>query len=642
MADQLPKFEELEELPEFGELEEITAVQPTPEVPRGQAILGGLTTGATLGFREELAGGLEAAGQAVGVKGLGAPTFGEVGLQAPVGFDKEELLRIYRERKQAEIERQAAEKEAHPGAFLAAEVAGGLALPVPGAAALRGAKTAGEAVKGAAKVGAVTGGIAGLGTSEADLTRGEIGEAAADIATGAAIGGTAGLVLGAAGQKLKTFGQSKSLREAGEKRLLSAVTPPKKIIEKEILTKKDGLKGIGKALSGDFVDEAGKSKPIFTIGAKPDEVLQNIEKALEQQGRKIQPLFAKAQEKIDQVVPKLKLLEAKNKSSIFEELENLARRKHNQLIKAGEVDQANNLKKFSDELLLQNMDELESFNLNRLNEFKQLIGQRLSEKDWSPTATDPLNVAKRDLSKTMYGAVKQRIQNLADKASGPGQKLGEEIKDMNAKYSNLLDAKLAATYDVVRSMAPGGLGFKDMVVPAMAGGAAANPLVGIATLGGIKLLEKKTGRKLGRLVDLITGKGLNRMAKVVEGLDASKAAPILNQLKKIEKLPVASRAGALGLLVKNNPEVFEAQEKSTDDKYKLAEDSLDVINSSANEISGLVNELEVIDHPSYNSFINPLIEASKAKESRRKSIMWGLTQQPAFNEMIEAIRKENK
>lgn len=84
----------------------------------------------------------------------------------------------------------AAAKRAHRWGFGLGEVVGGLAAPVPGGGLGNIAK------------GAVTGGIAALGNSEADLTKGDIGGAAKDVAWGAGLGGAIGGVAGAASEKL--------------------------------------------------------------------------------------------------------------------------------------------------------------------------------------------------------------------------------------------------------------------------------------------------------------------------------------------------------------------------------------------------------------------------------------------------------
>jgi len=92
----------------------------------------------------------------------------------------------------------------HPYASLGAEMAGGVALPIPGAAAATGLRegiTAGKVLKGAATVGAPTGAAYALGTAEGlDPTKQDAGEfiqQAAETAGRGALTGAAGYAVGA-------------------------------------------------------------------------------------------------------------------------------------------------------------------------------------------------------------------------------------------------------------------------------------------------------------------------------------------------------------------------------------------------------------------------------------------------------------
>jgi hypothetical protein len=101
--------------------------------------------------------------------------------------------------EQARDESRAAFKkseEDNPLTTLAGNIGGALVVPVPGAA---GATT----VARLAKIGAGGGALAGLGVSEADLTKGDIGGAAKDIVEGAGTGAAVGGALGIAGKALK-------------------------------------------------------------------------------------------------------------------------------------------------------------------------------------------------------------------------------------------------------------------------------------------------------------------------------------------------------------------------------------------------------------------------------------------------------
>ncbi len=172
----------------------------------------GLGQGLSLGFGEEI-GGLSGA--------LGAKT----------GGDDRDFWEIYRNIRNVLREEQKTAEEQHPMAALSGELVGGLAVPLGVAGEAKTALTAdkirkargiikaGQAAQKEArvlkglekigemsKIGAKAGAIAGLGTSEADLTTGEPGqylEAAKDMGRSAVIGAGVGGGIQTAGAGLK-------------------------------------------------------------------------------------------------------------------------------------------------------------------------------------------------------------------------------------------------------------------------------------------------------------------------------------------------------------------------------------------------------------------------------------------------------
>lgn len=140
-----------------------------PEPGYLEAGLRGLKQGATFGFGDELTGLAESA--------LTRKTYKQA-------------------RDEARANDQAAE-EAHPVVYGAGELGGGLATAlVPGGAAARGALAG---VKGAALAGAAY----GAGSSEADLTEGDVGGLARDTAVGAGAGVVAHGAVKVAGKAVK-------------------------------------------------------------------------------------------------------------------------------------------------------------------------------------------------------------------------------------------------------------------------------------------------------------------------------------------------------------------------------------------------------------------------------------------------------
>lgn len=158
-----------------------TAVEP--EISQTESGLRGLAQGASMGFADEVSGGVEALWN----KAKGDPgTFAD-------------LYKKYRDESRANFK---SAEEANPNTYMAGQIGGavGTAL-IPG---MGGANIAKLAAQGAAQ---------GLGSSEADLTEGDIAGAARDTA----IGGATGAVAGAAGKALSKIPMGKILSKGADK-----------------------------------------------------------------------------------------------------------------------------------------------------------------------------------------------------------------------------------------------------------------------------------------------------------------------------------------------------------------------------------------------------------------------------------------
>lgn len=176
----------------------------------------GTLQGMTMGFGDEIVGGGSAAVQKL---------LQSIGAMDDRGMD---LGQLYTEARDEERKSNAAAQEANPWTYGATNLvgavgtglaAGGAGLIGRGAGALGATGTeaalanaaAGGTLKGLATIGGLEGAAGGLGTSDADLTKGEFGQAAKDTATGAALGvGTAGLIKGIQGgyQGVKALGKA--------------------------------------------------------------------------------------------------------------------------------------------------------------------------------------------------------------------------------------------------------------------------------------------------------------------------------------------------------------------------------------------------------------------------------------------------
>jgi hypothetical protein len=162
----------------------------------------GALQGVTLGASDEAAGWLESKFPAL------KKTPGEF-LSGLFSGEKSAPARSYQEERDANRALLAQEKEAHPAAFGAGEMAGAMAVPIPGGASVQGAKWTAKAARAGAQ-GAGLGAAYGYGTSEEEGLGGQL----QDAGLGAGVGAFFGAGLGAAGAGLKRLG-AKAAQKAG-------------------------------------------------------------------------------------------------------------------------------------------------------------------------------------------------------------------------------------------------------------------------------------------------------------------------------------------------------------------------------------------------------------------------------------------
>jgi len=149
--------------------------------------------GATSGFSDEIAGGVEAAGRVFGLKGAGGP-LKEMSLESPT-LDPEILKAAYKEAKTKELSALKKGQEDYPITTGVSEFAGGFSSPI-------NKLTKGMSL---AKQAAVAGGAAGLGYSDAESIAGDLTGAAAGAALGGALGKGAEKITSLAGNKLSGY-----------------------------------------------------------------------------------------------------------------------------------------------------------------------------------------------------------------------------------------------------------------------------------------------------------------------------------------------------------------------------------------------------------------------------------------------------
>ena len=201
--------------------------------------VGKLASGGSYGLIDELSGGLEAGGQAIGVKGLGGK-FKDMGLteEGPT-LDYDTLSKAYKTGRNTERKSQSEMKEAHPWLSGISEFAGGMAIPVGGAATLAGR------VGTSAGLGALT----GYGMSEDESLTGQ----ASDALQGAVLGG--------------------ALQYGGEKVLAPALKKLGSMANNAKISQKVGkiFAGVPEEHTAEYLAQKGK------ISARPDiEIMDDL------------------------------------------------------------------------------------------------------------------------------------------------------------------------------------------------------------------------------------------------------------------------------------------------------------------------------------------------------------------------------
>lgn len=282
----MPKWDDIEgvEVPptkgprwEDIEGEEVDA-SGVPKMGAAKAATLGVAQGGTMGFVDELGGtvasflpaalgGVPESSVKIGPAAMPSATDTAAEFQA-----KSDLIEsmanaptsyeLVRDRIRAE-QKQA--KEQQGGAYMAGDIAGGVAGSIAGNILLPGG--------GALARGAAEGAAAGLGTSEADLLKGEVGKAAADTALGGAVGGAAGAIGGAVARRLPGAAQAtrEGLESAAQGRAVKAATGQnKREINKMIAAEMRGSDvGTVERVGADLLDQG-----VVTAGANADDMLQ--------------------------------------------------------------------------------------------------------------------------------------------------------------------------------------------------------------------------------------------------------------------------------------------------------------------------------------------------------------------------------
>ena len=233
---------------------------PSDKPGVGESFATGAMQGSTLGFGDEAIAAMDATGFSdpkrgnFSIPGAVMDVVGQIAMgENPV--DK------YRSTLDYVRNRMAQGHKAHPWAFNTGNVAGSLATaPIIPAAAGWG---------GAAKTGAALGAIQGLGGSNADLTKGDIGGAVKDAEIGGVLGGVLGTIGYGVGSLLgnaKDIAQTRGAKALGyTKRLLktpeaveSAKNTAQEMLDRGVITPMASPTEMADRV-GDLLDSSGQS-----------------------------------------------------------------------------------------------------------------------------------------------------------------------------------------------------------------------------------------------------------------------------------------------------------------------------------------------------------------------------------------------
>jgi hypothetical protein len=315
----LDKYKETESKFDFSDLDDYkeakAPVESEPEISKEEAVLQGLTQGATLGFGEEAGAAaltpLEIARRTISKYIPGTPeqvdeSLREKGFKLP---EEPGVVETYKQLRDPAREAYATAQEEFPIETMGAEIVGGIApaIATGGAGALskEGLKAAAKAavresgeevtkqalkraaakkaVTESAKAGAAFGGATGLGQTE-DIT--DLPQVAQDVAIGTTLGGAIGGATPVAMQGLKGIGK-------GTGKMVEGIRDKVPIIDKTLAAAERYRKGerfLGKKAREEMFDEQRQLvKDAF-------EELETIDRSF---GQKTGEILAKAENKID-------------------------------------------------------------------------------------------------------------------------------------------------------------------------------------------------------------------------------------------------------------------------------------------------------------------------------------------------------
>lgn len=425
-----------------------TEAKPQTTSAGSQAVsaIQGAAQGLSFGFGDEIQGLMEAGGQLLGVKGLGANDFNQ-SLQTPK-TNLKELKKVYAE---ARDKARAADKEAsekNPGSFLTGQIVGGIAgakkIPVGNS----------NSAKNAAIAGGRLGAIQGAGMSEADSVAGLIEDTTVGMGAGT-VGGAAGYGATKAGGKIAEAGRA-AVKKTGESLKGAAENLAFKssgAILKDYRT--TDTKSAGRWI----LDKAGL-KVLDTV----DDVATKAGAAKNAAGKKLDAVYSKAEQQFGEKVNKTGFDPIKDRNLILEKVrEELGD-------SVGAESAVKKVADYLDEVGARQIDRARSVGPVRPDDVRTVMDPRSTNRIKS-AIDEQINYARNPLTReptteAAFSAARKQISSKVDDGieSLGGNQLLDDLKMANRDYGSAAQVTRVAKDRVNRESANKAFGLTDTIM----------------------------------------------------------------------------------------------------------------------------------------------------------------------------------
>lgn len=549
--------------------EPIKETEPDTEpMSKTESGLRGAAQGATFGFADELTGGGESFMDLLG---------GNTDVMDNYKKHRDESRANY---KQAE--------EENPLTYLAGNLAGGLAVPVPGIGAAKG-------IGAMAKQGAIAGGLFGLGTSEKEMTDPtdvkNLTNAGGDIIEGAGIGGLLGAGMGAVGKglgKAKDFWtESKYGKDLTDMFKYSKADPTFNTPENLTQT----TEGLFNTIKNDYI-------PMMTtdLGKAVSERYNTAYKEAAEQGKSLN-----FKEFKDQVMSALDNVKVRDKNydrgrAEIEEYLNAVGKVKDDVVGRPELD-PDTLK----EVARKGQDTFDLYNMGNDSTRKNSV--------LADTGLTMKTLAKEN---AMDPAVQSELNGLRSSLGDIKAQIG--IDHGGLQGDDLKKAQITAAEKI-----------KDMFLR-MAKDPDTNQARRIETAKGIALELADKGLVDADKVEQVTSKLMDLSKKEYLMRSAQSESFLATDVKNHVLLPFNARGKSLYLAS------AAGKTSAALDKTKLPELGRMMYNAIPEQLADLATKLEA-KNSTYAPVIRNMIDQPAPK---RKAIMFTLMQQPAFRQLLES------